>query len=709
MTRDTDGRQSNLEYAKLSETDLSVSQVLEPLGQALNAGILTFDAKGHLFYANTSAQSLLGLPKDILAPGRTLHAILTYAAKQNYFGASLPLKAVPVLCSKVRQECEAGQLSHSAWVFTNEEGQALKITRIACENGQLLLHIENVSKATQLSDIIDIAYSTDKNGHWTYDFTTQKFRFSDNILNIFEPDEVIKIEDSGLWNFIHPDDVADAQKAWRVAFANDETMDFVCRIQGRKFGTMYLRNIGHPQYSTNGKPLGVICFINNVTELLETQNALKTAKDLAESTLSANNDFLAKLSHEIRTPMNGIMGMTDALMMSGHGDAISEQLKVIKSSAENLMRVMNDTLEHARLTSAEIQILTEACSPKDILTNIARLWQTKARENGTSVKLHLDSSLPDQIMIDPFRFEQCINNLLSNAVKFTANGSVSLISTVVMKNGQPRFVTAVKDTGIGMTAEQQENVFVPYRQADETISSRFGGTGLGMAITKNIIDVMGGSIQLKSRLGEGTTFALSIPLVTAKDEQELGPEIDAIAPLPEPTTLDITAPNLSSTPPPFPEPQVKGPLITDGPDMERISKLSVLVAEDNSTNQLVVRSLLEPVLGQMHFAANGQEAIDILSVHPIDIILMDIHMPVMDGIEASLKIRSEVTPYQNVPIIALTADPEYQQKRICINIGMNDALGKPVNRDEILQAFDRILNENPDSQTASKIDYKFAV
>lgn len=681
-------------------TNSSLAQVLEPLGDALNAGIMTFDARGRLVFINKAAQSLLGLPADMLTPGRNLSAILTYGAKQNYFGEALPIAAVPALCEKIKQECRAGKLTHTDWVLTNEDGHALKITRIACADGQLLLHIENVSKTTKLSDIIDIAYSTDKNGHWTYDFTTQKFRFSDNILSFFDADEVTEIENKGLWSFVHPDDVAKAQKAWRIAFANNETMDFVCRIQGRKFGTFYLRNIGHPQYSTNGKPLGVICFVNNVTELLETQNALKSAKDIAESTLSANNDFLAKLSHEIRTPMNGIMGMTDALMMSDQNGAISEQLRVIKSSAENLMRVMNDTLEHARLESAEIQILTEPASPKDILTNLARMWQTKARENGTTVKIHLDSALPDQIMIDPFRFEQCINNLMSNAVKFTANGSVSLISTVVMKNGTPRFVTAVKDTGIGMTPKQQENIFVPYKQADDTISSRFGGTGLGMAITKNIVDGMGGSIQIKSLPGEGTTFALSVPLIKVENDQPLDSVIDAIAPPPEPTTLDITAPSLSSTPPPFPDALTKSPLIADGPDMGRISKLSVLVAEDNSTNQLVVRSLLDPVLGQMHFAANGQEAIDILSVQPIDIVLMDIHMPVMDGIEASLKIRAEATPYQNVPIIALTADPEYQQKRICKNIGMDDALGKPVNRDEILEAFDKVLTAREEARLA---------
>ncbi len=434
----------------------------------------------------------------------------------------------------------------------------------------------------------------------------------------------------------------------------------------------------------------------NEAPLTQEIEALQSAKTAAEDALAANNEFLARLSHEIRTPMNGIMGMTQALLLSGKYPDATEHLDIIKHSADNLMRILTDTLEHAKISANSMSIHKEAGSPRKTLSAIYKLWQERAAESGTKLTIHLDDSLPIAIMFDSHRYEQCLNNLLSNAVKFTQGGKVSIVSTLITRKGKTQFVTAVKDTGIGMTPEQLDKVFIPYVQADESITRLYGGTGLGMAITKSLMELMGGKVQVSSEMGEGTTFVLSLPLSEA--------DLRGLAPVP---VLEVLAPQFAEASPlPIIEAQPKPVILRDkDADKERLARTNILIVEDNVTNQMVVKILLEPLAGQLYFASTGREAIEALETQPIDVVLMDIHMPVMDGIEATIAIRSSDTPYQNIGIIALTADPEYQQTRICRNIGMNDALAKPVNHELLLEAIHAILDsyEAPQSESAHDI------
>ena len=279
---------------------------------------------------------------------------------------------------------------------------------------------------------------------------------------------------------------------------------------------------------------------------------------------------------------------------------------------------------------------------------------------------HIDPSVPEEIDFDHFRYEQCLNNLLSNALKFTPNGVVKVVlTTLKSQTGSNQLVLAVKDNGIGMTAEQQRQIFEAYTQADKSISRRFGGTGLGMTITKEIIEKMGGAISVRSTLGQGTVFALTLPYSTKQEILE--------NPKQESASL------------------VEKMLKEAKPEPSNYSELRVLVADDNSTNHMVVNSLISSLVKEVHTANNGQEVIDILKTTEIDIVLMDIHMPVMDGIESTLFIRGAGEPWSDVLIIALTADPQYQQKRLCKNIGMDEALAKPVKLGDLLSAFDNVL------------------
>jgi len=280
--------------------------------------------------------------------------------------------------------------------------------------------------------------------------------------------------------------------------------------------------------------------------------------------------------------------------------------------------------------------------------------------------------------------------------------SAEKIIRIVDETLDHQLILAVKDNGIGMTPNQQKEIFMPYTQADNSISRRYGGTGLGMSITKNIIELMGGKISVKSTEGQGSLFVLAIPFETKQDIVSLNKQT-IVQKAPTVIRNSIQNKNVQALKkePVSKRPVVKpqnnasnslvGDILQDVKKKETpYSHLRVLVVDDNETNHLVVKSLLDTVVGQIITASDGQQAIDSLEVETVDLVLMDIHMPVMDGIEATIAIRGSDRPYSNIPIIALTADPQYQQKRLCKNIGMDEALAKPVKLTELLKAFDSI-------------------
>jgi len=353
--------------------------------------------------------------------------------------------------------------------------------------------------------------------------------------------------------------------------------------------------------------------------------------------------------------MNAVVGIADALIHHNGNPDIKPKLELIQTSAEKIIRIVDESLEHTKLAEAKIQLDPHAASPTTAVKSVCALWEQKAVENGVNLTCRIDASVPKTIIFDSHRFEQCLNNLVSNSVKFTPAGQIQVILTTIEKNGTNNLVTVVKDNGIGMNEAQLASLFEAYTQADKSISGRFGGTGLGMNITKQLIELMGGNITAKSSPGNGTVIALTLPIQKERREEDRRNE----------TSGSLVDQMLEDATPPASE----------------YSKLKVLVVDDNATNHLVVTSLLGSMVKEIDVAENGVEAIEALekadqSNAQFDVILMDIHMPIMDGIEATLAIRGSQKAYTDIPIIALTADPQYQQRRLCKNIGMDDALLK---------------------------------
>ena len=558
--------------------------------------------------------------------------------------------------------------------LTTRKGLRLHIKRKTLD-GLNIITAQDITENYIRNQTLSIALETGQAGYFNYNIKTKKYKIhSDYLRKQLTEKQMKKADEEGFLSIIHPGDKNGAIEAWNNAKSTGVATEKVCRIMTGKGRNIWMRWHFKPQYSRKGKLVGYNCFFKDISKALEIRDALRQSKEDAERALKIKNDFLARLAHEIKTPMNGVIGIADALIHHNSDPVINPKLELIQSSADKILRIVDETLNHTKLHADKLTLDSNPASPVKSVKDVMNLWEQKALQNNINLTSVVSPDVPDEIIFDKFRYEQCINNLISNAVKFTPNGSIKVILTTTQKeNEKPQLIFAVQDNGIGMTDDQQSQIFEAYTQADKSISGRFGGTGLGMTITKEIIELMGGSIYVRSKLGNGSIFVLSLPYT--EDEKESFEEdcnelVDQI-------------------------------LEEAKPEDTNYSRLKVLVVDDNSTNHVVVTSLIESLVAEVHLASNGQEAIDVLKTKDIDVVLMDIHMPVMDGIEATLSIRASTEPWSEVLIIALTADPEYQQKRLCKNIGMDDALAKPVKLSDILQSFDNVMTINRQDNVAA--------
>lgn len=646
---------------------------LSVIGQSTKLGFMVISEDLQTIFGNEAAYEYLDLPHIPSNEPTPLNNIIQHMSERGDFGTTVDPESLDRYLKNVRRFVSGDTSVEFPSEVKPPNGLTLNISRKLTPSGKMIVTITDITMRQTQEEVYKIAFELGKSGVSIFNYTTDKVDIHSRYLeSILTDTELSLVRAQGFWPILHPDDLATSRTAWEAAVKADLTYDRVFRIVTEKAGIRSIRFYAKMQRSASGELCTVICYFEDVTADLALQSDLKTAKEQAEKTLQAQNNFLARLSHEIRTPMNAVIGITDALVQHGSAPSLLPKLELIQSSAESIMNILEGTLSHTKLDENKLMLDPKPDNPAETVRTISTLWHQQAIKNGTKISCHIDPKVPETIVFDKFRYEQCINNLVSNAIKFSPNGHVQIILTLSSKDPMyPRLVLAVKDNGIGMTKDQQTRVFDAYTQADKSISSRFGGTGLGMNIAKQIIEMMGGTISLKSELGKGTIFALSLPLPELAEALKKEKKEEA-------KTADTA---------------ILDQIFEDkAPPETSYSNLKILVADDNPTNHLVVESLLQSVVGELHQANNGQEVLDILDVQDIDIVLMDIHMPVMDGIESTLAIRSSGKHWSDILIIALTADPQYQQLRMCKNIGMDDSLGKPVKLTSLLESFDRVLN-----------------
>ncbi|OIQ52122.1 Autoinducer 2 sensor kinase/phosphatase LuxQ [Pseudodesulfovibrio hydrargyri] len=393
-------------------------------------------------------------------------------------------------------------------------------------------------------------------------------------------------------------------------------------------------------------------------ELRRNERRLKDAKEAAEAANEAKSAFLANMSHEIRTPLNGIVGMLQLMEMTPLDDEQAEYVGTAILSSNRLTRLLSDILDLSRVEAGHIAMVRDPFDLQDAMDAIAQLFGPSAREKGLDFRVRVHPGIPAELLGDAPRLQQVLSNIVGNAIKFTDRGAVE-VDAMPMPGAGPderRVLFTVSDTGIGIGDQALAALFTPFTQTDSSFSRQYQGAGLGLAITKRLTGLMGGTIGVESNEGLGTTFYINIPFGLADHAPDTAPE--AVRP---------------------------------AGDSEAASPLKVLVVEDDPVNMIAANKLVKRLGHEAVAAMDGQKALDALREHPFDLVLMDVQMPVMDGVETTRRIRDGEAGEANksIPIIAMTAYAMLGDKERFLAAGMDDYLAKPVDMEDLQTALAR--------------------
>jgi PAS domain S-box-containing protein len=394
-----------------------------------------------------------------------------------------------------------------------------------------------------------------------------------------------------------------------------------------------------PLREADGSLRGGLVLTRDVTEQRRLLADLRAAKDAAEAANIAKSQFLANMSHEIRTPMNGVLGLTELLLDTSLDEDQRENLRLIKSSGLALLEVINDILDFSKVESGRLELEAVDFDARRLLADLIAVAAVGAKTRGLPLRLEIDPDAPSRLVGDPVRLRQVLLNLVGNALKFTAQGGVTLAVKMMGRDGERvRVRFAVSDTGIGIPAEKLQSIFQPFSQADGSITRKYGGTGLGLTISARLAALMGGSLQVESVVGEGSTFHFTASFPVGR----------------------ASAAGVAFGPPPSPG-------------------LRVLLAEDNPVNQRVAQRLLEKQGHVVTIAGSGRQALAVLEGNDFDLILMDLEMPELDGFGATRALREwEACGRRRTPIVGLTAHALQGDRARCLAEGMDGYVSKPI-------------------------------
>jgi PAS domain S-box-containing protein len=421
-------------------------------------------------------------------------------------------------------------------------------------------------------------------------------------------------------------------------------------------------------YNAEEEQIGFATVAVDITNHVRYERKLQREKEKAEKQAIAKQDFLATMSHEIRTPLNVIIGMSRLLNDSKPRSDQEEYLKSLRFSASHLLTIINDILDLAKIDAGKIKIEKISFDVREVVEGVFNAFSPRADEKQLDLRVDIDSSTPGRVLGDQVRLTQVLNNLLSNAIKFTEQGFVKIkVRAEKQSQANCRLHFDVIDSGIGISADKIEQIFESFTQEKEETTRKFGGTGLGLTICKKLIRLQGGSINVNSHEGIGSTFSFSLDY--AIDQEVHQPQqIQAV-------------------------------------EQYNFHNIRLLLVDDNQANCVVASNFLSKMGIRVNFAENGQKALQAVQEQEFDIILMDLQMPVMDGYEATQAIRKLGGKYEVLPIIALTADVVSDVREKVRKSGMNDYLSKPIDPDQMNRTIARHLKlhgDVPDEEAAAQ-------
>lgn len=499
-------------------------------------------------------------------------------------------------------------------------------------------------KLGQTVELLNTGEEISKTGGWEYNIEADLvYRTKNMKLLLGINEETTSLNDAAI---LYEDNGAELiREGMRNAIENQLPYNIELIPKGTQ---KCFRSIGIPIVE-NGKTIRVVGAVTDITEIKQAERELLKAKQVAENAAMAKQQFLSNMSHEIRTPMNAVIGMTNLLLQENPKPDQIDSLKILKFSSENLLDLINDVLDYSKIESGKISFEQIDFNLIELVNNVKEIHCLAAKEKGLKFKVKVDSDLPTMIIGDPTRLAQILNNLVSNAIKFTNSGSVIIDLSLNRAVGNLVDIDfAVTDTGIGIDADKKDYIFESFTQASNDTTRVFGGTGLGLAITKKIVELLGGSISVKSMVGMGASFIFNLQFKKSKKK-----------------VSDTSIPKVVS-------------------DFSSLAGYKILLVEDNEINVIVARKFMQNWGLHIDCAGNGTEAVEKVIDNHYDLVLMDLEMPKMDGYEATKVIRSiGDDKFKQLPIIALTASLLTEINKQILEAGIDDYVAKPFSPTEL--------------------------
>lgn len=429
--------------------------------------------------------------------------------------------------------------------------------------------------------------------------------------------------------------------------------------------------IGELTYSEDGQPATLVCALHNITDVKQSELELIAGRDRAEAGNRAKSEFLATISHEIRTPLNGVLGMAQVMERDDLTPTQRSRLEVIRNSGERLLALLNSLLDLSKIEAGKLELEDGEIDVAAVAQSVFDAFGGEVADTDVSFTLAVDPTAQGVYVGDALRLGQILQNLVSNAVKFTERGSID----ITIGGADGGLVLQVADTGIGIAPEQQAALFEKFVQADSSITRRYGGSGLGLAICQQLAGMMGGSVSLESAPGRGSTFTVALKLRRLRDAA----------------------------------PQHSAEALAPDPPSEALRALRILVVDDNAANRLVAQTLLQQIGVEATVVEDGQQAVRAWEFGEWDLILMDIQMPIMDGVTATRRVRQGEAQAgrRRTPIIAITANVMARQLDEYRSAGMDDIVAKPIHATALLAAMETALAQGETGPACSRFERPF--